>query len=717
MAIVLATCFLATFPSSAATAPVFSTSLGPSLPPHPVLDLVGNRPDRNSAGHGRNVALYTGSPSKFFFATHNLGNVFSAVDGETVVWFPDRLIASPAAAGSLVLEQRHVCVTKDDVVVCDIFLTNTSPNPVRHRIEIKGDCRKSADWREKPGGQKQTIARGDFIVLRDENVFPGSLKKGLAMVAGSITRPQQVITNEPGAYFVLYEVTVPGAGTANMRVACAFDGDENRATRNLRQVLRDKNPLRRNREEWAEFFDRGVPRFRCSDRKLEELYAFRWYLLRFSTAGGFGYLTHPVVLEGRQAYQTYCCYSAPFMAYDLNWARDSQTGFGHIATMADAAYEDGRFPWYTSPRTNRVMVHHESRTGLSLLPDAAWKHYLVHRDRRQLHQLYPAMKKNMLWWIRDRDSNGDGIFQIAHQYETGMDDLHRWGSKSLTWRYDAVDATSYAVKNLKAVANMARVLGQTRDAEYFDAHALKASRALASLLWSETTKSWRDRHPETGQLADVLSITTLYPFFAGAARKEHLPVLREHLLNAEEFCLPFPVPALARNQRDFNPEGFWQGPSWPAATTHVLEGFAMAAKELDRTLLPEAGELFRRAAYVHLQPRADFYERYNPLTGKPLSKFRDYMHSWWIDLFVRHVAGLMIQDDGPLVIDALPIGLEYFSLEGVPFRGKKIDIIWYESKQPSKVGEAAGLSLRVNGRILLTAPEYRPGAKPIKISP
>src|SRR5256885_14938455 len=43
--------------------------------PSPVLDLVGNRPDKNSVGHGGNVALYTGKPSKFYFATHSLGDV------------------------------------------------------------------------------------------------------------------------------------------------------------------------------------------------------------------------------------------------------------------------------------------------------------------------------------------------------------------------------------------------------------------------------------------------------------------------------------------------------------------------------------------------------------------------------------------------------------------------------------------------------------------
>lgn len=107
---------------------------------------------------------------------------------------------------------------------------------------------------------------------------------------------------------------------------------------------------------------------------MEELYGFRWFLLKFSTAGeNLGYFKYPVVLEGRQAYQTYCCYSAPFMALDINWAIYPAVGYGHIANMIHAAYEDGRFPWYTSPRTNRVKVLFWSDDGLSLLPYAAWE--------------------------------------------------------------------------------------------------------------------------------------------------------------------------------------------------------------------------------------------------------------------------------------------------------------------------------------------------------
>lgn len=671
---------------------------------HRVLDLLGHRPDKNSVGHGRNVALYTGMPSKFFFATHNLGSVFGAVDGMTLQWFPDHaLIAAATNRNSHpdIIDQREVCVTDQDVIVSRIHLTNRSSAHIRYVIDVAGDCRKSFDWREKPAGEKRTDRDGRFIVLRDSNVFPAFLKQGLAMVVGSSLEADKAITEPEGTYALSYVLEIPANRSRTFTIACAIDADSRTAVRNLRSVLKQKDPIGANAQEWARFFAQDVPRFRCSDRGLEELYAFRWFLLRFSTAGGnLGYFKYPVVLEGRQAYQTYCCYSAPFMAFDLNWASHPKTGAGHIANMVEGAYEDGRFPWYMSPRTNRVKLDHPSASGLSLLPAAAWKHYLTHGDKKFLRQVYAGMKKNVEWWIKDRDPKEQGLFQIAHQYETGMDDLHRWGGESMAWRYEAVDATSYAIINMRAVAQMARVLKQWNDERYFTDYIHKATTALNSLLWDGKSQSWRDRHPQSKELADVLAITTFYPFLSHSASAAHLGVLTNHLLNADQFWLPHPVPALAKDQRDFNPNGFWQGPSWPAATTHVIEAFSTTAKEMDRTLLPRAADLFRRAAYNHLQPRADFYERYNPITGKPLSTFRDYMHSWWIDLIIRHVAGLMITDDGAITIDPLPMDLDYFALEGAPCRGKKIDMSWRK---------ADGLLVRINGKTVIRDANFAPG--------
>ena len=709
-------------------------------PPVPVLDLVGNRTDKNTVGHGVNVALYTGTPSRFFYATYDLGNVFSAVDGGTVRWFPDYVLIDPRATrgdaqnanldqitidaqpgnaaavasvpSAAIDEQRQVCVTREDVVVSRVLLTNRSAHPVVHRIEIAGDCRGSADYRGGPGGAKATRFEDDTIFLTDHNAFPSVLPGGLAMAIGSSLHPASHASEAPGAYRLSYDVTVPANATKVATFACAFGRDEASAKIKLTRVLGESDPVAKNRADWTDFYAHQIPQFTCSDKGLNEIYGFRWFLLKFSMSGGdLGFFQYPVDMEGRQAFQTYCCYSAPFMAFDLNWNVDPQVGFGQLANMGVDAYPDGRFPWYSTPETNRVPVDHASRSGQSLLPWTAWKFYQIHGRKDLIARLYPTMKKDIDWWIKDRDPDGNGLFTIADQLETGMDDLHRRWKLGKPPRYEAIDATSYTILNLNAVANMARVLGNTRDADYYAAYAKKATRAVETILWDPTLQRYRDRNPQTGELSDYNSLTIFYPLFANIATAQNLPIITRYLLNPKEYWTKYPVPALSQTDPEFDPaHRYWAGLTWPATNSHVLEGFADTAKRLDRSQMPAAAELFHRVAALHLQPRADFYEHYNPLTGQPLSSFRDYMHSWWIDTILRHVAGMEVQDDGSLVIDALPMGVHFYALRSAPYRGHKIDILWNEA------GADKGLTVRCDGHVVHRAPGWKPGDAPVRIA-
>jgi hypothetical protein len=79
------------------------------------------------------------------------------------------------------------------------------------------------------------------------------------------------------------------------------------------------------------------------------------------------------------------------------------------------------------------------------------------------------------------------------------------------------------------------------------------------------------------------------------------------------------------------------------------------------------------------------------------------MHSWWIDLFVRHVAGLEPQDDGSLVIDPLPMGLERVELHNAPFRGHRIDILL------TVKGRDRGLTVKSDSREILRDPDFSCG--------
>src|SRR5262249_26315715 len=150
--------------------------------------------------------------------------------------------ASLLGAAAVDVDWR-VCVTKDDVAVACVHLTNPTESAVRQRIEITGDCRKSFDWREKPGGEKSTKRRGVFILLRDKNVSPGFLPNGLAMLVGATLKPAEIAIEPAGTYRLVYDLELPPGRSRVYTFACAIDADQRRAEKILRAVLKQANPI------------------------------------------------------------------------------------------------------------------------------------------------------------------------------------------------------------------------------------------------------------------------------------------------------------------------------------------------------------------------------------------------------------------------------------------------------------------------------------------
>ncbi len=659
------------------------------------LALLGSRADKGTLGGGAQVAAFARANPQVSFATNSLGDVFGPLRGTVESWRPDRvLVVADASSGDIALDSIEIdspsgvaappaqAPRRFEIALAenDVLLARTEIR-AGERVVVAGDFSGSREWRGKPGSKKTVVTDATGVTVTDEDVYPAVVARiGAALPPASAGSPRA------GAYAIEYDR--PGT----LVVGCALARDERAARSSLERALASKpDPLEAVSRSWREWFSSAVPRFDCTDRRLAELWWFRFYLLRTATCGGdMGLFRKRVVLEGRDAYQTFCCYSAPFLARDLAWAKDGSWGAGSIETLAENAYEDGRLPWYTSPRTTEVPVHHASATGVSFLAAAAWDHYLVHRDRAFLDAVFPPLARNLDWWLRERTRGG--LVTIDDLLETGMDDLARSGSVPLP----AVDASCVTALNARALAAMAREIGRAEDAARIKAAEDEIARAVRDRLFDRERGFFFD----DGEKTRVRTIAGFYPFFAGIAAKEHARAL-DALFDERAFAAPYPIPALARDEKGFDPRSFWMGPSWPAATCHALEGAAQAAKTLDRSRREAVGALLMRAVNVLFSPRIDFYERYDPLSGEGLSSFRDYMHSWWIDLVVRHVIGLEPRADGEIVLDPLPVAVDAFRVVDLGCAGRRLEVSWQRAGAPRRYADRPlGFSLSVDGRLV-----------------
>lgn len=266
-------------------------------------------------------------------------------------------------------------------------------------------------------------------------------------------------------------------------------------------------------------------------------------------------------------------------------------------------------------------------------------------DTAFLAAVLPAVMAYYRWLARERDPDRDGLITIIQPDESGLDAspkydaLLRLGSldaaglaESMRVLFDtyqssrqnltallALDAfhvedvlvNSIYAQGLRALARLC----SGPDSREFAQRAGQTEAALLSKCWDEATGAFYDLVGQAEVPARVLTVTSLFPLIL-----ETLPapvaerLIREHLLAADEFWLPYPVPSVARREPSFDAtldHGLiWRGPTWLNTNWFLVHGLRQHGRaDLARPIA---------ARSLELAARAGFRECYNPYTGAGL---------------------------------------------------------------------------------------------------
>jgi len=92
-------------------------------------------------------------------------------------------------------------------------------------------------------------------------------------------------------------------------------------------------------------------------------------------------------------------------------------------------------------------------------------------------------------------------------------------------------------------------------------------------------------------------------------------------------------------------------------------------------------------------------EHFDPITGQPNAPNLDYAHSYFIDLVLRHVAGIEVSPlTNAVVIHPLNLGLKHFEFSHVRVKGHNLGIRWQDDT----------LTVTVDSRVAATQPNLAP---------
>lgn len=298
----------------------------------------------------------------------------------------------------------------------------------------------------------------------------------------------------------------------------------------------------------------------------------------------------------------------------------------------------------------------------SQIPILGWGVLGVYRqthDRALIERALAPLVAFDDWYSRERDTDGDLLIEYgAYEAVEGNDllqtarfetfDFHlpldsmrmtrhprRAGGGAWYGNVEGVEQTSFLLMTERAIAELARELGQLGLARRFDGIVERRSAALRRKMWDPQAEFFFSLDRDSDRPIRVRTIQGFLPLAAGAATSAQAAALGRQLEDPGRWWTPFPVPTAAQDEPKFDPRGYWRGDTWPPTTYLVAYGLRRyGLRELALELTA------RLRALVEAR---GISEHYDSRTGEPLGVPGLGMSTTVWSAIVENVYG--VQDD------------------------------------------------------------------------
>jgi putative isomerase len=180
------------------------------------------------------------------------------------------------------------------------------------------------------------------------------------------------------------------------------------------------------------------------------------------------------------------------------------------------------------------------------------------------------------WFAYDSDGNGLPVWNSSDA--SGMDNQISRSGDLDSYQDEGVDLACELYRELQAMEAISEKLGKMDDAKAYTEHAFRLAKEINAVFWDEKDGFYYDRNQKTGRQIRVKSVAGFFPLWAGvASRKQAERLVRDHLLNPNEFWLKYPVATYAKTESDFyegskDGECNWRGPVWIPANYIIFHG-------------------------------------------------------------------------------------------------------------------------------------------------
>ncbi len=499
-----------------------------------------------------------------------------------------------------------------------------------------------------------------------------------------------------------------------------------------------------NAQAW-EFLRANIPFFECPDQDIERTYYFRWWTYRKHlrrTPDGFVLTEFLPDVPWAGKYNTISC-PAGHHLYEGRWLRDARYLDDYSVFWFRKGGEPRRYSfWAANAIWARGLASGDFRLPIELLDDLA-ANYAAWEQGFDWDEYRIGQRPNGLFWTID-DRDGGEISVGGHGFRPTLN--------------------SFMYGDAVAIAQIARLAGREGLSRSYEAKAQALRHLVQEHLWDPEESFFKVLPEGTGaRLADVRELHGYTPWYFGLPEPGRgYEAAWKQIMEPDGFYAPFGPTTTEQRHPGFtiSYEGHpcqWNGPSWPFATSMALTAMANVLNEYEQQVISSQDffELFSIYSHCHrrrqnavrlaikdgaaqqltaerlgvdrtsLREAGDgpcwIDENLNPYTGDWIARTRvelsgvrdtsirergkDYNHSTFCDLVITGLMGLRPQADAASII-VNPLApqeqWDWFCLDGVPYHGRSVTILWDRSGE--KYGFGAGLRIFANGHEIANRP-------------
>jgi putative isomerase len=214
--------------------------------------------------------------------------------------------------------------------------------------------------------------------------------------------------------------------------------------------------------------------------------------------------------------------------------------------------------------------------------------YRTAPDRATLEAVWPALLAWNRWWDRARRNSAGSLSLGSNPFEprvgdpaefvqpntaagaalealdnSPMYDQAPFDPQTHLMLIEDVGLNSLYITDCSALAELAAILGREEEATELRKRASHYGEALKK-LWKDDQGIYLNRRLDNGEWSQRHSPTSFYPLLAGVATPEQATrLVREHLLNPQEYGGEWMIPAAPRNDPAFAEQLYMRGRIWP----------------------------------------------------------------------------------------------------------------------------------------------------------